>query len=46
MSTLESDEAFARQLQAQEMGFLSLHINANDNTPLMAPQQVRCRSTR
>ena len=34
-SHLESDEAFARQLQAQELGLRSLPENYNAQTPLI-----------
>lgn len=34
-STLEADEAFARRLQAQELGLLRISNNADVETPLM-----------
>lgn len=39
-STTESDDAFARRLQAQEMGILQPHNGIDAQTPLMLDGRV------
>lgn len=42
-STIESDDAFARRLQAQEMGIMQPHSGIDAQTPLMLDGRVRDR---
>ena len=39
-SAIESDDAFARRLQAQEMGLMQPHSGIDSQTPLMLDGRV------
>lgn len=39
--TVESDDAFSRRLQAQEMGIMQSHSGIDAQTPLMVDGRVR-----
>jgi hypothetical protein len=41
LSNIETDETYARRLQAQEMGFSSVHSNPDAQTPLMVIDNVK-----
>jgi hypothetical protein len=40
-SSVESDDAFSRRLQAQEMGIMQPHSGIDAQTPLMVDGRVR-----